>query len=288
MKKSSLLLLPSLLLAMAPAMAQEVPVSPSVDEQINTKVAPFTQAISDFVFYPVQITEAIQVPFILIWLLAGALFFTFYLKFINVRGFLRAFEIIKGTYTRPEDPGQTTHFQALSAALSGTVGLGNIAGVAIAISIGGPGATLWMILAGFLGMSSKFTECTLAVKYREIDADGTVNGGPMYYLKKGFAERGFVGLGKFLAVFFCIMCIGGSFGGGNMFQINQATQQFMSMPGISDSFFGRQQLDLWPDNGPAGSGGDSGRHYQHCKSNREDCTPYVWHLPAGSTGGAWR
>jgi alanine or glycine:cation symporter, AGCS family len=236
MKKSSLLLLAVLLLVSASAMAQEAPDAPTIDQRINEWVAPATQAISDFVFYPVQITEAIQVPFILIWLLAGALFFTIYLKFINVRGFMEAFRIIKGTYTKPGDPGQTTHFQALSAALSGTVGLGNIAGVAIAISIGGPGATLWMILAGFLGMSSKFTECTLAVKYREIDADGTVNGGPMYYLRKGFAERGFVGFGKFMAVFFCIMCIGGSFGGGNMFQINQATQQFMSMPGISDSF----------------------------------------------------
>lgn len=235
MKNKCLLLFSFLCLLAGIASAQEL-TEKSIDEQINESVAPATQAISDFIFYPIQFGENFAVPFILIWLLVGALFFTIYLKFINVRGFARAFEIIKGTYTKPEDPGQVTHFQALSAALSGTVGLGNIAGVAIAISIGGPGATLWMILAGFLGMSSKFSECTLAVKYREIDADGTVNGGPMYYLRKGFAERGMVGLGKFLAVLFAILCIGGSLGGGNMFQINQATQQFMSMPGISDSF----------------------------------------------------
>ena len=230
-----MLLLSALSLMAGLANAQEVR-ELTIDEKINESVAPVTQPVSDFIFYPIQFGEGIAVPFILIWLLAGALFFTIYLKFINIRGFLRAFEITSGKYTKPEDPGQVTHFQALTAALSGTVGLGNIAGVAIAISIGGPGATFWMILAGFLGMSSKFTECTLAVKYREIDADGTVNGGPMYYLKKGFAERGMLGMGKFLAVLFAVLCIGGSLGAGNMFQINQATQQFMSMPGINDSF----------------------------------------------------
>ncbi|MBW3546286.1 MAG: alanine:cation symporter family protein, partial [Bacteroidetes bacterium] len=235
MKKNGLLLLMALCLSAGTAAAQETR-ELTIDEKINEWVAPATQAISDFIFYPVQLGENFAMPFILIWLMAGALFFTLYLKFINIRGFREAFRVVKGTYTKPEDPGQVTHFQALSAALSGTVGLGNIAGVAIAISIGGPGATLWMILAGFLGMSSKFTECTLAVKYREIDADGTVNGGPMYYLKKGFTERGMAGFGKGLAILFSILCIGGSFGGGNMFQINQATQQFMSMPGISDSF----------------------------------------------------
>ncbi len=236
MRIKRLLLLSAFSLLAVAANAQQAQAL-SIDEKINESVAPATQAISDFVFYPIQLGDGIAVPFILIWLLVGALFFTFYLKFINVRGFARALEIIKGTYTKPEDPGQVTHFQALSAALSGTVGLGNIAGVAIAISVGGPGATVWMVLAGFLGMSSKFTECTLAVKYREIEADGTVNGGPMYYLKHGFAERGLGGLGKFLAVFFAIMCIGGSLGGGNMFQVNQAAQQFISMPLIRDSFF---------------------------------------------------
>lgn len=236
MKEKSLYLLSALCLLAGTAGAQEAPRELTIDEKINESVAPVTQVVSDFIFYPIGLGGGIQIPFILIWLLVGALFFTFYLRFINVRGFGRAFEIITGKYTKPEDPGQVTHFQALSAALSGTVGLGNIAGVAIAISIGGPGATVWMILAGFLGMSSKFTECTLAVKYREIDADGTVNGGPMYYLKKGFGERGMLGLGKALAVLFAILCIGGSLGAGNMFQINQATQQFMSMPGISDSF----------------------------------------------------
>jgi len=128
--------------------------------------------------------------------------------------------------------GEVTHFQALTAALSGTVGLGNIAGVAIALSLGGPGATFWMIMCGLLGMASKFVECTLGVAYREVDETGKVFGGPMYYLKKGLGERNLGGLGKVLAVIFAIMCIGGSFGGGNMFQANQAFQLFSFQTGI--------------------------------------------------------
>jgi len=132
--------------------------------------------------------------------------------------------------------GEVSHFQALTAALSATVGLGNIAGVAIAVSIGGPGATFWMIVAGFLGMASKFVECTLGVKYRDVGPDGTIFGGPMYYLTKGLKSRGLGGLGKVLAVAFAIMCIGGSFGGGNMFQVNQAVQLFENMTGGTESF----------------------------------------------------
>ncbi len=132
--------------------------------------------------------------------------------------------------------GEVTPFQALTAALSATVGLGNIAGVAVAIAMGGPGATLWMIIAGFIGMASKFVECTLGVKYRDIDADGTVHGGPMYYLSKGFKEKGWTGFGKVLAIFFAIMAVGGSFGGGNMFQANQAASQFLQMTGIESGF----------------------------------------------------
>ncbi|MEO1714709.1 MAG: alanine/glycine:cation symporter family protein, partial [Bacteroidota bacterium] len=138
----------------------------------------------------------------------------------------------------PNDVGEVSHFQALTAALSGTVGLGNIAGVAIAISLGGPGATFWMIVAGLLGMSSKFVECTLGVRYRDIGPDGTVYGGPMYYLTKGLAEKGLGGLGRILAIFFAIMCVGGSFGGGNMFQANQAAQQFNTMIGATSSYAG--------------------------------------------------
>ncbi|MDC0100702.1 alanine:cation symporter family protein, partial [Crocinitomicaceae bacterium] len=134
--------------------------------------------------------------------------------------------------------GEVSHFQALTAALSATVGLGNIAGVAVAISLGGPGATFWMILAGFLGMATKFTECTLGVKYREVTEDGTVHGGPMYYLSKGLKEKGLGGLGKVLAIFFAIMCIGGSFGGGNMFQANQAAAQISGKLGFESGAAG--------------------------------------------------
>jgi alanine or glycine:cation symporter, AGCS family len=170
--------------------------------------------------------QQISLPLIVVWLIAGALFFTFYFRFINLRKFGLALNIVRGKYTDPKEAGEVSHFQALTAALSGTVGLGNIAGVAIAISLGGPGATFWMILAGLLGMSSKFVECTLGVKYRNIDERGVVHGGPMYYLSQGLKLRGMAGFGKVLAVFFALMCIGGSFGGGNMFQVNQAFQQF--------------------------------------------------------------
>jgi AGCS family alanine or glycine:cation symporter len=131
--------------------------------------------------------------------------------------------------------GEVNHFQALTAAVSGTVGLGNIAGVAVAVSIGGPGATFWMIVCGLLGMSSKFVECTLGVKYRDIEPDGTVHGGPMYYLSRGLGELGFVGFGKILAVIFAVFCVGGSFGGGNAFQANQATTQLTTMLGLGDA-----------------------------------------------------
>jgi len=134
-----------------------------------------------------------------------------------------------------EGDGEVSHFQALTAAISATVGLGNIAGVAIALGIGGPGATFWMILIGLLGMSSKFVECTLGVKYREVNAEGTIFGGPMYYLRKGLAEKGLKNLGKILAVIFSVMCIGGSFGGGNMFQVNQAFKLFEHVTGGSES-----------------------------------------------------
>ena len=152
--------------------------------------------------------------------------------FVNVKGFKHAIMLVKGDYDDPNNKGEVSHFQALTTALSGTVGLGNIAGVAIAISLGGPGATFWMIVAGFLGMSSKFVECTLGVKYRQIDDDGTVHGGPMYYLRDGLGKKNFKNLGKFLAVLFAILCIGGSVGGGNMFQANQA---FSALKGIFPS-----------------------------------------------------
>jgi AGCS family alanine or glycine:cation symporter len=166
-----------------------------------------------------------KIPFIVMWLIFGAIIFTVMMKFVNIRGFKHAIELVQGKYDDPNDPGEVSHFQALTTALSATVGLGNIAGVAIAISIGGPGATFWMIVAGFLGMSSKFTECTLGVKYRKIDKDGIVSGGPMYYLRDGLKKKGMKWLGIVLAGMFALLVIGGSLGGGNMFQANQAFSQ---------------------------------------------------------------
>lgn len=166
-----------------------------------------------------------NIPFIVAWLIFGAVFFTIMMRFINIRGFRHAIQLIQGKYDNPADPGEVSHFQALTTALSATVGLGNIAGVAIAISIGGPGATLWMIMAGLLGMTSKFTECTLGVKYRKIDREGVVSGGPMYYLRDGLKRKKLKWLGWALSGLFAILVIGGSFGGGNMFQANQAFSQ---------------------------------------------------------------
>ena len=161
-----------------------------------------------------------------------SIIFTIYFGFIQFRAFRHAISLVRGDYSDPNDAGEVSHFQALTTALSGTVGLGNIAGVAVAVGIGGPGATFWMILAGLLGMASKFTECTLGVKYRNEYADGSVSGGPMYYMTKGFKERGIPG-GAFLAVVFAIFTIGGALGGGNMFQANQAHAQIPDAPAIS-------------------------------------------------------
>ncbi len=206
----------------------------SIDEKINNFISPATDLISRIVFFEIPITDGISVPFVLIWLIFGAIFFTVYFRFVNIRRFGLAIDIVRGKYSDPTAKGEVSHFQALTAALSATVGLGNIAGVAIAIAIGGPGATFWMIIAGLLGMSSKFTECTLGVKYRNVDANGVVRGGPMYYLSKGLKNKGFGNFGKILAVFFAIMAIGGSFGGGNMFQANQAFKQFSTVPVVGE------------------------------------------------------
>ncbi|TXK75215.1 amino acid carrier protein [Mesonia sp. HuA40] len=162
------------------------------------------------------------IPFIVVWLILGAAFFTLRMGFINLRGFRHALDLAKGKYDDPNAPGRITHFQALATAVSATVGLGNIAGVAVAISLGGAGATFWMILAGLLGMSSKFVECTLGVKYRFISKEGKIFGGPMNYLRYGLEKRNMSGLGKFLAGFFAVLGVGASFGGGNMFQANQS------------------------------------------------------------------
>jgi len=162
------------------------------------------------------------IPIIVLWLLLGAVFFTLRMGFINIRGFIHSIQVTRGLYDNPDDEGEVSHFQALASALSATVGLGNIAGVAIAVAMGGPGAVFWMIVAGFLGMSSKFVECTLAQIYRVKRPDGRVLGGPMSYLDAGLSELGMKKLGKVLAILFAVLCIGGSFGGGNTFQVSQS------------------------------------------------------------------
>ncbi len=210
----------------------------SIDEAINEFVGPIIYPFVGAVFSPMPGSEALlgtAFPWIVLWLVVAAVVFTIYFGFIQFKGFKHAIALVRGDYFEPKDAGEVTPFQALCTALSGTVGLGNIAGVGVAVAIGGPGATFWMILAGLLGMASKFTECVLGVHYRNEYADGTVSGGPMYYLSKGLSERGMAGFGKFLAVFFAICCIGGALGGGNMFQANQSAQQIASiMPFFAD------------------------------------------------------
>ncbi len=227
----------------------------SLGETINKAFEKYTTPIVDTIMYPVVIAGK-ELPIVILILLLGATFFTIYFKGVNLRYFKDSIKTAGGRYDgldhyvpankeiKVEDgevqntvqltgevQGEVTHFQALSASLSATVGLGNIAGVAVAIAIGGPGATVWMILAGLLGMASKFTECTLGVKYREVDENGKTYGGPMYYLSKGLKEMKMSGFGKVLAVFFAVMCIGASFGGGNMFQSNQASAQLIQTTG---------------------------------------------------------
>jgi AGCS family alanine or glycine:cation symporter len=232
------------------------------DQQVDMWFKPFADTWGGLVFFTVPVPGLENpVPFVLILLVLGAAFFTIAFGFANVRLFPLAIQVVRGRYDdiekrgedipkhvdvyevdgdlvdtiRDEGHGEVSHFQALATAVSGTVGLGNIAGVAVAVATGGPGATFWMIVCGLLGMSTKFVECTLGVKYRDVDADGTVHGGPMYYLRKGFAEIGLKPLGKVLAVLFSIFCVGGSFGGGNAFQANQATQQIQSLMGLSSN-----------------------------------------------------
>lgn len=181
-----------------------------------------------------------SIPFIVLWLIFGAIFFTIRMGFVNFWGWKHSIKLVRGKYDEPDAPGEVTHFQALATAVSATVGLGNIAGVAVAISVGGPGATFWLIVVGLVSMASKFTECTLGVKYRDIGDDGVVEGGPMRYLRKGLAKRGMGGFGKVLAVIFAILAIGASFGGGNMFQANQAfeivSSEFTFMQGYGSAF----------------------------------------------------
>ncbi|MCP4935738.1 MAG: alanine:cation symporter family protein [bacterium] len=214
-----------------------LPAMAGIDESINAITKPIADIIVNFVFFKVPIFGA-QLPLVVLWLVIGAVFFTIYMGFVNIRGFKHAIELVRGDYANPDDKGEVSHFQALATAVSGTVGIGNIGGVAVAVTVGGPGATFWLIVAGFLGMSTKFVECTLGVKYRTENPDGSVSGGPMYYLSKGFAERGMAGFGNVIGTFYAIGIFIGALGIGNMFQSNQAYVQLNNVAGGSLDGFG--------------------------------------------------
>lgn len=236
-----------------------------IDERINQALAPFADWWESVVLTSVPLGGGSSIPLVVLLLVISAVIFTVYFSFVNFRYFGLAIRVVRGKYDALDKPGldkgaeqnvdvvdgdivgtirdeshtgEVNHFQALATAVSGTVGLGNIAGVAVAIAIGGPGATFWMIVCGLLGMSLKFVECTLGVKYRDIDSKGTVYGGPMYYLRKGLAANGYAGLGKVLGILFAILCVGASFGGGNAFQSNQAVAQMVGMFGLSGGSVG--------------------------------------------------
>lgn len=226
------------MLAMVSAFGQE---SKSLDESINDVFGQLTGPFVNFIFSKFPI-NGYETQWIVLWLALGGVISTLVFKFINITGIKTAINTVKGKYTSPDAPGQITHFQALATAVSGTVGLGNIAGVAIGICLGGPGVAFWLFLAGFLGMATKFAECTLGVKYRKIDQDGNVSGGAMYYLRDGLAEVGLKPVGIILAFIFAICCILASFGGGNIFQINQVTSQLINITGGAEgSFFASNQ-----------------------------------------------
>ncbi|MBL6761899.1 MAG: alanine:cation symporter family protein [PS1 clade bacterium] len=195
---------------------------------------PLTNMLSAFIFFSVPVGGS-DLPLIVVWLIIAAFFFTFYLSFINLRGFAFAVSVVRGALRNDKHDGEISHFQALTAAMSGTIGVGNMAGVAITVSLGGPGAIFWLIVAGLVGMTTKFVECTLGVKYRIINADGTVSGGPMYYLRDGLAQKGMARLGKYLGGFFAVSIVIGCLGVGNMFQSNQAYVQLVEVTGGATS-----------------------------------------------------
>ncbi len=255
MKKFLLLLLTILIPSIT--FAQET-VEKGLDQKIDEAFAPVSEFFSGVIFFTIG-----GVPFVIILLVVSALFFTIYFGFINIRKFPTAINVVRGKYDDIENhgvedkiavnivegdlpdtikdesqEGEVSHFQALATAVSGTVGNGNIAGVALAIALGGPGATFWMIVCGLLGMSTKFVECTLGVQYRDVGSDGTIYGGPMYYISKGLKDKGFVTLGKIVAGLFAVFCIGGSFGGGNAAQSNQATIVIKELMGLESESAG--------------------------------------------------
>ena len=204
-----------------PLCASENMDTPTLQQKVDTFFGEvIVDPLASIMFWPIP---GLEMPLVVAWLLGGAIFFTFKMRFVNVTHFKHAINLVRGKEEEKSNAkGEVSHFQALTTALSATVGLGNIAGVAIAIGMGGPGATFWMILVGFLGMSSKFTECTLGQKYRKVRKDGRIMGGAMHYLSEGLKEKNLPGLGGLLAGLFCVLCIGGSFGGGNAFQVVQS------------------------------------------------------------------
>lgn len=252
--KNKIFTLLAILILPAVMVAQDAEIG--LDQKIDQAFKPISDFFFDSVFF-----QVFGVPFVLILLVVSAIFFTIYFKFVNISKFWTAINVVRGHYDHIDhvsvanqelaidgdivdtirdesEEGEVSHFQALATAVSGTVGNGNIAGVALAIALGGPGATFWMIICGLLGMSTKFVECTLGVQYRDVGQDGTVYGGPMYYLSKGLKERGFGMLGKVAAALFAVFCIGGSFGGGNAAQSNQATIVLKDLFGLESTAAG--------------------------------------------------
>jgi AGCS family alanine or glycine:cation symporter len=207
-----------------------------IDNAINSAFAPITEVFSSIVFVPITVGD-ISFPAVVAWLIAAGVIVTIYLGFIQFRGLKVSFDVVRGKFSAKDDPGEVPHFQALTSALSGTVGLGNIAGVGAAMALGGPGATFWMICAGLLGMATKFAECTLGVKYRQVHEDGTVSGGPFRYLPVAFAKFGRIPA-KILTGIFAVAILFFGAAGGNMFQANQTFAQVQNVTGGADGFLG--------------------------------------------------
>lgn len=226
----SLILLFSFLFLALPSQAA------GIDETINQALRPIADGLNQFIFYSIPVFGT-DLPLIVLWLIGAAVFFTIYFNFLNFRGIRHAIRLVRGDFSKGEEKGEINHFQALATALSGTVGIGNIGGVAILITIGGPGATFWLIVAGLLGMSTKFIECVAGVMYRKVHPDGSVSGGPMYYLERGFKENGWGAIAKPMGYFYAAAMVIGCLGIGNMFQSNQAFEQFVYVTGGAESSY---------------------------------------------------
>ncbi len=212
-----------------------------IDQTINAWLAPIADWLGTVVFFAVPVGEA-KLPLIMVWLIMGGIVCTLAFRFVNLRGFRHSLRVIRGDYSNKDHPGEATPFQALSTAVSGTVGLGAIGGVAVAVSLGGPGAAFWMMIAGFIGMSTKFAEVTLAVKYRLVREDGTVSGGAMYYVPEALRRVGMPRLGKFLAAFFCVAAVGGSL---TIFQVQQSYSQFKAVTGFEQAWLFGLGVAIW-------------------------------------------